>query len=70
MVESSLEGLRKPDKAIYDLTLKRLGVAAKEAIFLDDLGGNLRPAREMGMQTIKVNNERDEVGGTALPPVQ
>ena len=55
MVQSCIEGLKKPDKAIFDLTLERLGVAAGDAVFLDDLGGNLKTAREMGMATIKVD---------------
>ena len=54
MVESCLEKLRKPDKAIFDITLGRLGVSASEAVFLDDLGGNLKMAKQMGMATIKV----------------
>ena len=45
VVESSIEGIRKPDPRIYDLVLTRLGVAATEAVFLDDLGINLKPAR-------------------------
>jgi putative hydrolase of the HAD superfamily len=54
IVESSVEGLRKPDPRIYALALARLDVLASEAVFLDDLGMNLKPAREMGMATIKV----------------
>jgi putative hydrolase of the HAD superfamily len=54
VVESSVEGLRKPDPRIYELALRRLGVRASEAVFLDDLGINLKPARDMGMTTIKV----------------
>ncbi len=50
-----MEGVKKPDKAIFDLTLERLGVEAHETVFLDDLGGNLRAAREIGMATIKVS---------------
>jgi putative hydrolase of the HAD superfamily len=38
----------------YDITLERLGVEAARAVLLDDLGINLKPAREMGMTTIKV----------------
>jgi putative hydrolase of the HAD superfamily len=56
VVESSVEGLRKPDPRIYALTLERLGVPASEAIFLDDLGINLKPARELGITTIKVTD--------------
>jgi putative hydrolase of the HAD superfamily len=54
IVESAVEGLRKPDPRIYALALARLNVLASEAVFLDDLGMNLKPAREMGMATIKV----------------
>ena len=54
VIESAVEGLRKPDTRIYALALARLNVLASEAVFLDDLGMNLKPAREMGMATIKV----------------
>jgi putative hydrolase of the HAD superfamily len=56
IVESSREGLRKPDPRIYELTCERLGVEPSEAAFLDDLGVNLKPARAMGMTTIKVDD--------------
>jgi putative hydrolase of the HAD superfamily len=54
MVESAIEGMRKPDPRIYQLVCDRLGVSPKETVFLDDLGANLKPARELGMTTIKV----------------
>jgi putative hydrolase of the HAD superfamily len=54
-IESSVEGLRKPDPEIYKLACKRLGVVPTEVIFLDDIGGNLKPAKAMGMATIKVD---------------
>ena len=54
VVESSVVGLRKPDVAFYELACERLGIAPTEAVFLDDLGVNLKPARAMGMTTIKV----------------
>jgi putative hydrolase of the HAD superfamily len=54
VVESAREGLRKPDPRIYALVIARLDVLASEAVFLDDLGINLKPARAMGMTTIKV----------------
>jgi putative hydrolase of the HAD superfamily len=54
VVESAVEGLRKPDPRIYELALARLGALASETVFLDDLGINLKPARDMGMTTIKV----------------
>ncbi|MEO8697624.1 MAG: HAD-IA family hydrolase, partial [Acidimicrobiales bacterium] len=54
IIESSVEGVRKPDPAIYRLACDRLGVAAARCVFLDDLGVNLKPARAIGMTTIKV----------------
>ena len=57
VVESSVEGIRKPNPKIYEVTCERLGVSPARAAFLDDLGINLKPARALGMQTIKVLNE-------------
>ena len=54
IVESAIEGIRKPDPRIYTLVCERLAVSANECVFLDDLGVNLKPARAMGMTTIKV----------------
>ena len=57
-VESCRVGLAKPDRRIYALPLEKLGAAAAEAVFLDDIGRNLKPARQMGMHTIKVVSEQ------------
>ena len=65
VVESSVEGIRKPDPRIYQLTCKRLGVDPENAVFLDDLGTNLKPARALGMQTIKVINEDEAIAQLA-----
>lgn len=65
VVESAREGLRKPDPAIYRLTCDRLGVAPAEAVFLDDLGVNLKPARALGMTTIKVTDPHAALGELA-----
>lgn len=54
VVESSQVGVRKPEQRFYELALEQLGVHARDAVFLDDLGVNLKPARAMGMTTIKV----------------
>lgn len=54
-IESSVEGVRKPDPAIYRLACERLAKTPQEVIFLDDIGPNLKPARAMGMATIKVD---------------
>ncbi len=56
VVESSVEGLRKPDPRIYELALERLAIPAEATVFLDDLGINLKPARALGMTTIKVTD--------------
>jgi len=58
-VESSAEGLRKPDPAIYRLACDRLGVSPERVVFLDDIGANLKPARALGMATIKVVDPED-----------
>jgi putative hydrolase of the HAD superfamily len=57
VVESSKEGIRKPDPAIYLLVCRRLEIEPHDAVFLDDLGINLKPARALGMKTIKVVDE-------------
>jgi putative hydrolase of the HAD superfamily len=56
VIESARIGLRKPDPRIYRMMIERLGVDPAKCIYLDDLGVNLKPAREMGMTTIKVVN--------------
>jgi len=56
IVESSVVGVRKPEPRFYELALEQLGVAAADSVFLDDLGVNLKPARAMGMTTIKVTD--------------
>lgn len=53
-ISSSIIGIRKPDRRIYELCLKDLGVEASEAAFLDDIDGNLKAAKELGLGTIKV----------------
>jgi putative hydrolase of the HAD superfamily len=65
VIESAVEGLRKPDPRIYQIALARLGVAAAETVFLDDIGRNLKPARELGMSTIKVEDEAQALGELA-----
>src|SRR5580692_6639457 len=54
VLESAQIGLRKPDPRIYRMMVEALGVDPKNCIYLDDLGINLKPARAMGMTTIKV----------------
>ena len=56
VIESAKIGLRKPDPRIYQMMVETLKVDPKRCVYLDDLGVNLKPAREMGMTTIKVTS--------------
>lgn len=53
-VESCIVGMRKPDPRIYELTLSKLGIDGSDAVFLDDIGKNLKAAKALGLATIKV----------------
>ncbi len=61
VIESAKVGVRKPDPRIYRMMCDLLGVEPRACVFLDDLGGNLKPARAMGMTTIKVESGRQAV---------
>lgn len=77
-VSSSESGVRKPERGIYELVLKKLGLEkAEEAVFLDDIGMNLKAARAVGLRTIKVGLDEtwravreleDLTGERLLPP--
>ena len=54
IIESSKVGVRKPTRRFYEIACEELGVEPAACVFLDDLGINLKPARAMGMTTIKV----------------
>lgn len=54
VIESSRIGIRKPELGFYEKALELLEIEAADAVFLDDLGINLKPAKAMGMTTIKV----------------
>lgn len=56
VVESSRVGVRKPDPRFYEIACELAAVEPTEVVFLDDLGINLKPARAMGMTTIKVDD--------------
>jgi putative hydrolase of the HAD superfamily len=59
VVESSVVGVRKPDRRFYEIACELASVEPSEVVFLDDLGVNLKPARAMGMSTIKVDDPDD-----------
>ncbi len=56
VLESRVLGVRKPDPRFYELACRALDVTPEESVFLDDLGVNLKPARALGMHTIKVTD--------------
>ena len=72
IVESSKVGVRKPDPRFYEIACEWAQVAPREVVFLDDLGVNLKPAKAMGMTTIKVGDpaaalqELEQVVGFSL----
>ena len=59
VIESSKVNLRKPDPAFYKMACEKASIEPSEAVFLDDLGINLKPAKIWGMETIKVINSTD-----------
>ena len=61
VIESSEEGIRKPGPRIYELACEKLGVSPTESVYLDDIGINLKPARALGMHTIKVVSEAQAI---------
>ena len=61
VIESSKVGIRKPDQEIYKMACAALDVAPERAVFLDDLGVNLKPARALGMATIKVTGAEQAI---------
>ncbi len=62
VIESSKVGIRKPEPGFYTLACDTAGVSADRVVFLDDLGINLKPARAMGMATIKVVSADQALG--------
>ena len=59
IIESKEIGVRKPEEEFYKIAIEKTGCNPSEVIFLDDLGINLKPAKAMGMTTIKVVNHID-----------
>jgi putative hydrolase of the HAD superfamily len=59
IVESSKVKIRKPEPEFYLLACQRANVQPQEVVFLDDLGINLKPAKKLGMKTIKVSKAED-----------
>jgi putative hydrolase of the HAD superfamily len=65
VVLSQEERVRKPDPRIYKIALERVALRPEKCVFVDDLGGNLKPAKALGMTTLK--HERAE---TTIPELE
>ena len=66
VVDSGFVGMRKPDPAIYELTVSRLdGIEAGECLFVDDLDVNCEAARTLGMTVVQFTDN-----GTAIPQIE
>jgi len=61
VVDSSFVGLRKPDPRIFELALERLGVAASEAVFIDDAPGNVAAASQLGIASVLIGTKRSDM---------
>ena len=62
VVESSKVNVRKPERRFYEIACELADVSPEECVFLDDLGINLKTARQMGMATIKVTSAEQALG--------
>ena len=62
VVISGREGIRKPDPRMYELGAHRIGLPPQACVYVDDLGGNLKPARALGMATVRHSDARATIG--------
>ena len=71
VVDSGFEGVRKPEPAIYQRTLERLGLPGEACVFVDDLEVNLPPAAALGMHTVHYRDPAQaisEIGALVVGP--
>jgi epoxide hydrolase-like predicted phosphatase len=61
IVDSAFVGMRKPDPAIYSLTLERLGLAPSACVFVDDIDVNCDAAREVGLHAVHFRDTEQAV---------
>jgi len=61
VIESAKVGYRKPEKKFFEIACSTIGVSPENTVFLDDIGSNLKPAKLMGMKTIKVTSENQAI---------
>jgi HAD superfamily hydrolase (TIGR01509 family) len=63
VVDSAFVGTRKPERRIYELTLKRLGLPAEAALFIDDVELNCDGARQMGIRAVWFRDTEQAIAG-------
>jgi len=66
LVFSCVEGLEKPERRIYEITLERLGSKAGQAVFIDDRQDYIRGAQDVGLNAIlfkSIDQVKDELAG-------
>jgi putative hydrolase of the HAD superfamily len=61
VIESAKVGYRKPEKKFFEIACSTIGISPENTVFLDDIGSNLKPAKLMGMKTIKVTSENQAI---------
>jgi putative hydrolase of the HAD superfamily len=63
IVDSAFVGMRKPDPAIYELTVERLGggIEASHCVFIDDIDVNCDAARELGMAAVQFHSAEQAI---------
>jgi epoxide hydrolase-like predicted phosphatase len=61
VVISGEVGVRKPEPRIYELGAEAIGLPPADCVFVDDLPGNLKPARELGMATVHHTSAEDTI---------
>lgn len=61
IIISAEEGVAKPDAAIYQIALRRLGVKPREAVFVDDVAANVEAARALGMKGVQFRTREQTI---------
>jgi putative hydrolase of the HAD superfamily len=61
VVDSAFVGMRKPDREIFELTLARLGLSARECVFVDDTEINCQAARDLGMAAVLFRSSQQAI---------
>lgn len=62
--------MEKPDERIFQLTIEKLGVAAKECLYIDDRVRNLQAAQRVGMNAVMLNSRKKSYAGTVVNSFQ